>query len=185
MKHAIYKPKIVAVGEIGLDYHWNDNRDEQIAWFEKQMELAREAELPIIVHSREAAKDTLDVMKASKAEEIGGIVHCFSYEKEMAREYIDMGFYLGIGGVITFKNARKLREVVEYAPMENLVLETDCPYLSPEPNRGKRNSSLNIPYIVSAISEIKGITPDEVVEITSNNAKKIYGIGLDDVDRLI
>lgn len=105
--------------------------------------------------------------------------------KEMAREYIDMGFYLGIGGVITFKNARKLREVVEYAPMENLVLETDCPYLSPEPNRGKRNSSLNIPYIVSAISEIKGITPDEVVEITSNNAKKIYGIGLDDVDRLI
>lgn len=103
----------------------------------------------------------------------------------MAREYIDMGFYLGIGGVITFKNARKLREVVEYAPMENLVLETDCPYLSPEPNRGKRNSSLNIPYIVSAISEIKGITPDEVVEITSNNAKKIYGIGLDDVDRLI
>lgn len=130
-------------------------------------------------------KDTLDVMKASKAEEIGGIVHCFSYEKEMAREYIDMGFYLGIGGVITFKNARKLREVVEYAPMENLVLETDCPYLSPEPNRGKRNSSLNIPYIVSAISEIKGITPDEVVEITSNNAKKIYGIGLDDVDRLI
>lgn len=185
LKHAIYKPKIVAVGEIGLDYHWNDNRDEQIAWFEKQMELAREAELPIIVHSREAAKDTLDVMKASKAEEIGGIVHCFSYEKEMAHEYIDMGFYLGIGGVITFKNARKLREVVEYAPMENLVLETDCPYLSPEPNRGKRNSSLNIPYIVSAISEIKGITPDEVVEITSNNAKKIYGIGLDDVDRLI
>lgn len=178
LKHAIYKPKIVAVGETGLDYHWNDNREVQINWFEKQMALAREAGLPIIVHSREAAKDTLEVMKANKAEEIGGIVHCFSYEKEMAKEYIDMGFYLGIGGVITFKNARKLKEVVEYTPLENIVLETDCPYLAPEPNRGKRNSSLYIPYIVSKIAEIKDISPDEVVEKTSENAKKVYGIGI-------
>ena len=108
-----------------------------------------------------------------------------SYSKETVKTFYDMNFYFGIGGVLTFKNARKLVEAAEVIPLDRIVLETDCPYLSPEPNRGKRNSSLNIPYIVSAISEIKGITPDEVVEITSNNAKKIYGIGLDDVDRLI
>lgn len=177
LKHAIYKPKIVAVGEIGLDYHWNDNREQQIEWFEKQMALAREAELPIVVHSRDAAKDTLEVMKSNKAEDIGGIIHCFAYEKEMAKEYIDMGFYLGIGGVVTFKNSRKLKEVVEYMPIENMVLETDCPYLAPEPNRGKRNSSLYIPYIASEIAKIKGMDPNEVMDITCENAKNIYGIG--------
>ena len=139
LKHAIYKPKIVAVGEIGLDYHWNDNRDEQIAWFEKQMELAREAELPIIVHSREAAKDTLDVMKASKAEEIGGIVHCFSYEKEMAREYIDMGFYLGIGGVITL------------ATNDDTIFPNAPPITTPTA------MSMTLPFMANALKSCKNV----------------------------
>jgi TatD DNase family protein len=172
----IYKPKIVAVGEIGLDYHWNDNKEQQIAAFERQMDIARTANLPIIIHSRDAAQDTYEVMKSDKADEIGGVVHCFSYTKEMAEKFMDMGFYLGIGGVITFANARKLTEVVEYMPMDKMVLETDCPYLSPVPNRGKRNDSFNLPYVVSKIAEIKNISTDQVIEITSENAKKLYGI---------
>ena len=174
LKKSIYKPKIVAVGEIGLDYHWNDNKEQQIEWFEKQMDIAREAELPIIIHSRDAAKDTLDTMKRLHAGDIGGAVHCFSYGKEMAREYLDMGLSLGIGGVLTFKNARKLVEVVEYAPLESLLLETDSPYLAPVPNRGKRNSSLNIPYVVEKIAEIKGVSREEVEEITWKNSFRVF-----------
>lgn len=171
--------KVIAVGEIGLDYYWDkENHRTQIEWFEKQMDLAREKHLPIVIHSRDAAADTLNVVKANKAEEIGGIVHCFSYGKEMAREYLDIGFYLGIGGVLTFNNAKKLKEVVAYAPMDRLVLETDSPYLSPVPFRGKRNSSHNIPYIVQAISDIKGISSETVVEITNKNAKRAYKLGI-------
>lgn len=170
--------KMIAVGEIGLDYYWDkENHKTQIKWFEKQMDLAREKHLPMVIHSRDAAADTLDVVKANKAGEIGGIVHCFSYGKEMAREYLNMGFYLGIGGVLTFNNAKKLKEVVAYAPMDRLVLETDSPYLSPVPFRGKRNSSRNIPYIVQAISDIKGISSENVVEITNRNAKNAYKLG--------
>lgn len=174
LRQSIRNPKIVAVGEIGLDYHWNDNKEEMKNWFARQMELARETSLPIVVHSREAAADTLDVIKANNGGEIGGIIHCFSYGKEIAREYLNMGFYLGIGGVLTFKNAKKLREVVEYAPLEQIVLETDCPYLAPVPYRGKRNSSLYIPYVVNAIADIKNVTPEEVVDITNRNAKRVY-----------
>ncbi len=177
LEKSINKPKIVAVGEIGLDYHWNENRDAQIAAFERQINMAKESNLPIIIHSRDAAQDTYDVMKANKVEEIGGVVHCFSYSKEMAEKFMDMGFYLGIGGVLTYKTAKKLKEVVEYMPMEKMLIETDCPYLTPEPNRGKRNDSFNLPYVVNAIAEIKGISPAEVIDITSNNAKDLYGIG--------
>ncbi|MCR5704923.1 MAG: TatD family hydrolase [Eubacterium sp.] len=177
LERSIYKPKIVAVGEIGLDYHWNENREEQIAAFERQIAIAREAEMPIIIHSRDAAQDTYDVMKAQKAEELGGVVHCFSYGKEMAEKFMDMGFYLGIGGVVTFKNARKIQEVVEYMPMEKMLLETDCPYMTPEPNRGKRNDSFNLPYVVNKIAEIKNLSPAEVIHITSENAKDLYRIG--------
>ena len=172
-----YKPKIVAIGEIGLDYHWNENKDVQIAAFERQMDIARKVNLPIIIHSRDAAQDTYETMKANNAGDLGGIVHCFSYAKEMAQKFLDMGFYLGIGGVVTFKNAKKLQEVVDYMPMDRMVLETDCPYLAPEPNRGKRNDSFNIPYIVNKVAEIKGISPAEVIKITSENAKDIYGVG--------
>ncbi len=168
-------PKIVAVGEIGLDYYWDEpGREVQKKWFLRQLELAREVKLPVVIHSRDAAKDTLDIMKSFHAESLGGVIHCFSYTKEMAREYLNMGFYLGIGGVVTFKNAKKLKEVVEYMPMEQMVLETDCPYLSPVPNRGKRNSSLNLPYVVEEVARLKGISADEVIGITNRNAKTMY-----------
>lgn len=169
--------KAVAIGEIGLDYYWHKEKEEhelQKVWFRAQMEIAREEKLPFMIHSRDAAEDTLVTMKELRAGDMyGGILHCFSYGKEIAREYLNMGLYLGIGGVVTFKNARKLKEVVEYAPMEQLVLETDCPYLAPEPNRGKRNSSRNLPYVAKAIGEIKGLSTEEVVRITGENARKL------------
>lgn len=167
--------KILAIGEIGLDYYWDEpERDIQKKWFEAQIELAREVKLPIIIHSRDAAKDTYDVMKALHTEDIGGVVHCFSYSKEMARQFLDMGFYIGIGGVVTFKNAKTLKEVAAYTPLDRIVLETDCPYLSPEPNRGKRNSSLNLNYVAEALSQIKGVDKEELIAVTEENARRLY-----------
>ena len=175
LKHVSGEKKVVAIGEIGLDYYWKEPDPEiQKHWFVRQLQLAREVKLPVIIHSRDAAQDTLDIMKAEKAGEIGGVIHCFSYGIEMAREYLNMGFYLGIGGVVTFNNGRKLKEVVEYMPLDRIVLETDCPYLSPVPNRGKRNSSLNLLYVAEAISQIKGISPEEVIKITNQNARNLY-----------
>ena len=175
LKNLALMDKIVAVGEMGLDYHWDEpGKAIQKKHFEGQLEIAREIKKPIVIHSRDAAEDTLDIMKSLHAEEIGGTIHCFSYEKEMAREYLNMGFYLGIGGVITFKNGRKLKEVVEYMPLDRILLETDSPYLSPEPNRGKRNSSLNLPYVVEKIAEIKNISVDEVIHATYDNACRVY-----------
>lgn len=169
------RPKVVAAGEIGLDYHWDEpDRETQRHWFRRQLQLARKAALPIVVHSRDAAKDTLDIIKEERASDMGGVIHCFSYGVETAREYLDMGFYLGIGGVLTFKNSRKLKEVVKYMPMERIVLETDSPYLSPEPFRGSRNSSLNLPYVVKAISEIREISREDVIRITEENARRLY-----------
>ena len=171
------KGKIVAVGEIGLDYYWEkdqERRNRQKYWFERQMELARSTGLPVVIHSREAAKDTWDMMQALKCEDIGGVIHCYSYAVEMARNYLNKGFYLGIGGVVTYKNARALKEVVQYAPLDRIVLETDCPYLTPEPNRGKRNSSLNLPYVVDAIAQLKGVSAEEVEAITWDNGVKMY-----------
>ena len=171
------KEKIVAVGEIGLDYYWEEpDHETQKKWFVRQLDLARQAGLPVIIHSRDAAKDTLDIMKAEKAGDMGGVIHCFSYGKEMAREYLNMGFYLGIGGVLTFKNARKLKEVVEYAPLSSLVLETDCPYLAPVPNRGKRNSSLNLPYVAEMLGELKGVGREQAEAVTWENALALYGL---------
>lgn len=177
LKEQCALPKIVAVGEIGLDYYWDEpDRKIQKKWFARQLELAREVKLPVIIHSRDAASDTLDMMKAANAGEIGGVIHCFSYTKETAREYLAMDFYFGIGGVITFNNAKKLKEAVEYIPMEKILLETDSPYLSPVPYRGKRNSSLNIPLIAKEIARIKGMNYDQVVNITTENASKLFGI---------
>lgn len=177
LKEVSGTPKVVAIGEIGLDYYWDEpEREIQKHWFIRQLSLAREVKLPVVIHSRDAAKDTLDLLNEQKAGEIGGVIHCFSYGVEMAREYLNMGFYLGIGGVLTFNNAKKLKEVVEYMPMDRLVLETDCPYLAPAPNRGKRNSSLNLPYVVKTISGLKGISEEEVIAVTNANAKRMYGI---------
>lgn len=181
LEQAAKKERIVAVGEIGLDYYWEEpDHETQKKWFARQLDLARKLRLPVVIHSRDAAKDTLDMMKAAGAHEIGGVIHCFSYGKEMAREYLDMGFFLGIGGVVTFKNSRKLKEVVEYMPLERLVLETDSPYLSPVPNRGKRNSSLNLPYVIETVAQLKGIPPQEVEKAAWDNARRLYRIGQGD-----
>lgn len=169
--------KVVAIGEIGLDYYWKEPEVAiQKKWFEKQLELARKVNLPVIIHSRDAAKDTLDILKVHRAQEIGGVVHCFSYTKEIAREYLNMDFYFGIGGVLTFQNAKKLKEAVSYIPMEKILIETDSPYLSPEPYRGRRNSSLNLPYIIRELAALKDLSEDEVISVTEQNAKKLFNI---------
>lgn len=167
--------RAVAVGEIGLDYHWDvESHEKQRYWFLRQIELARESGHPVIVHSREAAADTLSAIREGKAAEVGGVLHSYSYSKELAREYLNMGFYLGVGGVVTFKNAKKIKEVVEYAPLDRILLETDSPYLAPVPFRGKRNSSLNLPLVVSQIAAIKGVSEEEVIRVTENNARKLF-----------
>ncbi len=169
--------KVKAVGEIGLDYYWDkEKHDLQKHWFMRQMELASEVNLPMIVHSREAAKDTLDMVIAAKPLNISGIIHCYSYSVEQAREYLNMGYYIGIGGVVTFKNAKKLKEVAEYAPLSQIVLETDCPYLAPTPFRGKRNDSSKIAYVAEELAAIKQIPVEEVIRITNENGKKLYHI---------
>lgn len=173
LKHA----KVVAVGEIGLDYHYEDtDRATQKKWFARQIALARQESFPIVIHSRDAAKDTLDIVLAEEARDVGGVVHCFSYEKEMARRYLDLGFYIGIGGVLTFKNARKLREIAEYMPADRILLETDCPYLAPEPHRGRRNDSALLRYVVDALAEIRKCDREELIGITRENAMRMYRI---------
>ena len=167
--------KCVAVGEIGLDYYWDEpDREVQKKWFVRQLGLARELKKPVIIHSRDAAKDTVDLMKAERASEIGGVVHCYSYTTETAKQFLDMGFYFGIGGVLTFQNARKLKEAAAYLPLDHIVLETDCPYLAPVPNRGKRNSSLYIPYVVTALAKLKGVEEDTVRQGAWENAHRLY-----------
>ena len=179
LKEQLKTPKTVAVGEIGLDYYWDKEeavRRRQKEWFARQLALAKETALPVIIHSRDAAKDTWDVMAAERAWEQKGVVHCFSYTKEIARDFLKWDYYFGIGGVLTFKNAKKLKEAVEYIPMERILLETDSPYLAPDPYRGKRNSSLYLPYVVRALAQIKGISEEEVMEITCRNAKELFQI---------
>ncbi len=185
-------PKIVAVGEIGLDYYWNKEvKDVQIAAFREQIAMAKEAGLPVMVHSREAAEDTMNVIReeaASIREAIAkkrgedpenvcpGIIHCYSYSLEQARLYTEMGFCLGIGGVVTYKNGKKLKEVVQEIPLTNLVLETDAPYLAPEPFRRTRNDSRRILYVMQTIAELKGISVEEVDRVTSENARRMLRI---------
>jgi TatD DNase family protein len=166
--------KAVAIGEIGLDYYWHKEKEEheiQKQMFRAQMDIAREEKLPFMIHSRDAAEDTLQIVREYvNGGMYGGVIHCFSGSREIAAEYLKMGLYLGIGGVVTFQNARKLVEVVEYAPLSQLVLETDCPYLAPKPFRGKRNASLYLPYVAEKIAEIKQITAEEVIAVTEKNA---------------
>lgn len=169
-------PKVKAIGEIGLDYHFDDDppRDVQKKWFIRQLELAQELGMPIIIHSRDAASDTMEILKDMDGGRNGGVIHCYSYSKEQAREYIKMGFHIGVGGVVTFKNSRRLQEVVEDIPLEKIVLETDSPYMAPVPFRGTRNSALNIPYIAEKIAEIKGVPVQKVYDQTYANALKMY-----------
>lgn len=179
LKQQATLPKTVAIGEIGLDYYWDKEPEVQKAqryWFKRQLELARETKLPVIIHSRDAAADTMEVMRDAHAEEIPGVIHCYSYSKEMAQEFIRMGYYIGVGGVVTFKNAKKLKETVESIPLERILLETDCPYMAPEPYRGTRNDSSNIPYVIAKIAELKGITAEEVEHVTEQNARKLFSL---------
>ena len=169
------KPKTVAVGEIGLDYYWDkESRDCQKKWFITQLDMAKETGLPVNIHSRDAAQETFEIMKKEHAGTTGGVIHCFSSSAQMALEYVKLGYYIGIGGVVTFKNARVMKEVAAAVPLDHIVIETDCPYLAPAPNRGKRNFSLYLPLVIREIAEIKGVTPKEVEDATYANVKRVY-----------
>ncbi len=169
------REKTVAVGEIGLDYHQNkETQDLQKQWFIRQLKMANDVGLPVNIHSRDAAQDTFDIMKAEHAGTTGGIIHCFSSSAQMALDYVKLGYYIGIGGTVTFKNARTVKEVVSAVPLTSIVTETDCPYLAPTPHRGERNSSLYLPLVISAIAEIKGVSEQEVEKITYQNAMRVY-----------
>lgn len=174
---ALHNKKVVAVGEIGLDYYWNEpEADIQKKWFVRQLDLALEVDKPVIIHSREAAKDTADILFSDQYRGLRGVIHCYSYSPEMAEQYLDAGYYLGVGGVVTYKNAKKLVETVQLAPLSRLLLETDSPYLTPVPNRGRRNSSLNLPYVVEKIAQLKNVSGEEIIAVTNENARRLFGI---------
>ena len=172
--------KIVAIGEIGLDYYWDTAPHEvQREWFIRQLQLALEVDLPVVIHSREATQETLDIMKEMYRQSEGklrGVIHCFSGSAEIEKEYTDMGFFIGVGGVVTFKNGKKLKEVVEAMPLDKLVIETDCPYLAPVPFRGKRNDSTLLTYVIEEIATLRGMTTEEVERVTEENARRLYGL---------
>lgn len=167
-------PKVLAIGEIGLDYHWmTEPKEKQQEVFRKQIEIARRVGKPIVVHTREATRDTLDILK--EYPDVRGILHCYPGSFESAEEIMD-NYYFGVGGVLTFKNSKKLKETVEKLPMDRIIVETDCPYLTPEPYRGKRNEPIYVEYVAQKIAEIKGISYEEVVRISNENTKKAYNI---------
>ena len=168
-------PKVKAIGEIGLDYHYEDvPRVQQIIAFEQQLELAEALRLPVIVHEREAHGDAMDII--TRHPDARGVFHCFSGSKEMALWLVERGWYIGFTGVVTFKNARRAVEAVEALPIDRILIETDCPYMAPEPHRGRRNDSRLVPLVAAKIAEIKGISPDEAGEITTANARRLFGI---------
>ena len=167
------RPKVVAIGEIGLDYYYDlSPRDLQRHWFKRQLELADELKMPVIIHSRDAAQECLDIIKNSNVR--NGVIHCYSGSAEMAEEYIKMGFYIGVGGSLTFKNNKKGVETVERIPIEKILIETDSPYLAPVPYRGKRNDSRLLKYVVERISQIKNIPENDICNITKNNAQNLF-----------
>lgn len=169
--------KVVAIGEIGLDFHYdNSPREKQKQAFRAQLRLAKSLDLPVVIHTRDADEETLEILKEENADKIGGIMHCFASDKKMAKEILDLGFYIAFGGLITFKNLANLREVVKEVPMNKILVETDAPYLTPDPYRGKRNEPLYVKYVVKKIAEVKGLSEEEVAKKTTENAKKVYNI---------
>lgn len=172
------RDKVVAIGEIGLDFHYdNSPRDVQRFWFKEQLKLAKEVNLPVTIHSREANQETFDILKEfSEDGKLRGVLHCYSGSGEMAMEYIKLGFYISIAGPVTFKNARVLREVAKAVPLDKLLVETDCPYLAPEPYRGKRNEPIFVKYVAGTIADIKGISYEELAKATNTNTKRLFGI---------
>lgn len=168
--------KLVAIGEIGLDYYWNkENKDLQKQAFIKQIELANELELPIVIHSRDASVDTLDIIRNNKVEK-AGIFHCCQLNQELVRQALELGYYISFAGPITFKNSKNAPEIIKMVPMDRILIETDSPYLSPEPNRGKRNDCRNVKYVAQKIADVKGITREEVAQKTYENAMRIFNI---------
>ena len=170
-------PKVVGIGETGLDYYWDTStKDAQKVLFEQHIDLAKQLHKPLVIHDREAHGDTLEILKRTNAKEVGGILHAFSGSVEMAMEVIKLGFYIGLGGPVTFKNARKAVEVAQAIPLEYLVIETDCPYMAPVPFRGKRNEPMLVQHTATKIAELRGISVEELIEATYQNGKRIYGI---------
>ncbi len=167
--------KCVAIGEIGLDYHYEkESRENQLILLEKQIELAKELDLPVIIHDRESHEDTMNILKKYKPK---GVVHCFSGSVEMAKEVVKLGMYIGLGGAVTFKNAVKPCEVAKFVPEDKLLIETDAPYMTPVPFRGKRCTSLHIPYTAEKIAELRGVTAQEILDLTDKNARILFDIG--------
>ncbi|MBN8204111.1 MULTISPECIES: TatD family hydrolase [Bacillaceae] len=170
-------PKVVALGEMGLDYYWDKSpKDIQQEVFRKQIRLAKKVKLPIVIHNRDATADIVEILKEEGAGEVGGIMHCFSGSPEIAKECVDMNFFISLGGPVTFKNAKKPKEVADVIPLEKLLIETDCPYLTPHPFRGKRNEPSYVKLVAEQIAEIKGLSVEEVAQATTENAKKLFGI---------
>ena len=170
-------PKVVGIGETGLDYYWDTStKDAQKVLFEQHIDLAKQLHKPLVIHDREAHGDTLEILKRTNAKEVGGILHAFSGSVEMAMEVIKLGFYIGLGGPVTFKNARKAVEVAQAIPLEYLVIETDCPYMAPVPFRGKRNEPMLVQHTAAKIAELRGISVEELIEATYQNGKRIYQI---------
>lgn len=170
-------PKVVALGEMGLDYHWDKSpKDVQKEVFRKQIRLAKKVKLPIIIHNREASADIVAILQEEDAQEVGGIMHCFSGSVEIAEQCLAMNFYLSFGGPVTFKNAKKPKEVVKHVPLDRLLIETDCPYLTPHPFRGKRNEPAYVKYVAEEIAKLKEIDYEQLAKITTENAKKLFAI---------
>lgn len=170
-------PKVVALGEMGLDYYWdNSPRDVQADVFRRQIALARKVKLPIVIHDREAHQDIVEILREEKADEVGGIMHCFSGSWELAKQCLDLNFYISLGGPVTFKNAKKPKEVAEKVPLDRLLIETDSPYLTPEPYRGKRNESAYVHYVAEKIAELRNMDLEELAEVTTNNARTLLKI---------
>ncbi len=177
LRQLLAQPKVAAIGEIGLDYYWAENppRDFQQMVFRKQLALAEELDLPVIVHDREAHGDSLSIIREFPA--VTGVFHCFSGSPEMAGELLKRGWYLGFDGPITYKNARRAPEVAAITPLERMVVETDAPYLSPAPVRGRRNDSRYLPHVIAKLAEWKGVTPEEMTRITCENGKRLFRLG--------
>ena len=174
IKENISNPKIIAIGEIGLDYHYTqDNKEKQKQVLIEQLQIAQENNLPVVIHSRDAIMDTYDILKKFN---LKGIIHCFSSSLEMANKFIKLGYKIGIGGVVTFKNGKKLKEIVKEISLNDILIETDSPYLAPEPLRGTKNEPKNVYYVLKEVSNIKEIPYDKVLEITNRNAYDLFNI---------
>jgi TatD DNase family protein len=170
-------PKVVAIGEMGLDYHWDKSpKNVQKDVLRRQIQLAKRVKLPIIIHNREATADIIPILREEGAAEVGGIMHCYSDEADLVQEFLDMNFYISLGGPVTFKNARAPKEVAKMVPADRLLIETDCPYLAPHPNRGKRNEPAYVKLVAEQIAELRGIGYEELAELTMRNAERLYQI---------